>query len=192
MDKEEARPPAHPAIVHFPIALVIFSFLAELLGYLRDNAALRAAAFWSLVAAGLGAALAGPAGYIDMWRATLGEAHNYVHFHLTVGWVLLVAVLLLTLWRWRLYREPGRSAGRGYLAAAFLVLALTLFQGWYGGEMVYAGGAGVAAAGKGTEPADAGRKRLEWMTKALGGDVGHEHGEHGGTTEKQEDGGHKR
>jgi hypothetical protein len=42
--------------------------------------------------------------------------------------------------------------GGGYLFAGSLVVALTLFQGWFGGEMVYTAGAGVAAAGQGTEP----------------------------------------
>jgi hypothetical protein len=44
--------------------------------------------------------------------------------------------------------------------AAFLVLGITLFQGWYGGEMVYAYGAGVAPAGQGTETVDAAKGPL--------------------------------
>jgi hypothetical protein len=43
---------------------------------------------------------------------------------------------------------------------AFLVLAVTLFQGWYGGEMVYAYGAGVAPAGQGTESVEAAKGPL--------------------------------
>ena len=43
-------------------------------------------------------------------------------------------------------------------------MGFTLFQGWYGGEMVYSQGAGVAAAGKGTEPAGNGKQRLDKIT----------------------------
>jgi hypothetical protein len=47
-----------------------------------------------------------------------------------------------------------------YTLAAIVVFSLTMFQGWYGGEMVYSHGAGVAAAGQGTEPAAAAQERL--------------------------------
>jgi uncharacterized membrane protein len=65
-------PPVHPAIIHFPIALVVFSFVADWLGYFRRSDSLRAAAFWSLVAAFLGATVAVATGYSDMWRAHFG------------------------------------------------------------------------------------------------------------------------
>jgi uncharacterized membrane protein len=39
--------------------------------------------------------------------------------------------------------------GWGYLIAAVLVLALTFFQGWLGGELVFADGVGVAPTGQG-------------------------------------------
>lgn len=174
-------PPVHPALVHFPIALVIASFIFDLLGYWRRNAALRAAAFWSLVAAAVSIALTVAAGYYDMNRAALGEAHDYVDFHLKVGWTLAIAVVGLTLWRWLVYRRAERSAGGGYLAAAFIVVLLTLFQGWFGGEMVYSQGAGVAAAGKGTEAPQKGRERLEAVMRFFGAG----HSDHGGQQEHE-------
>ena len=36
-------PPVYPAVIHFPIALVVFSFVAEWLAYFRHNDSLRAA-----------------------------------------------------------------------------------------------------------------------------------------------------
>jgi hypothetical protein len=47
-----------------------------------------------------------------------------------------------------------------YLVAAFLVLGITFFQGWYGSEMVYSYGAGVAPTGQGTEAAMTARQPL--------------------------------
>jgi len=44
-------------------------------------------------------------------------------------------------------------------------MGLALFQGWYGGEMVYSQGAGVAATGKGTESAVNGKQHLDKITK---------------------------
>jgi len=102
----QKMPPIHPALVHFPIALVTFAFVADLVAYLSTGR------YWPRV--GL---------------------------------------------------------------AAFLTLGITVFQGWYGGELVYSQGAGVAAAGKGTEPPSAGFDRLSTVTRRLGGSVEETRGE---------------
>ena len=73
---------------------------------------------------------------------------------------------MLTAWRWFVYARRDRFPGILYLIGAFLVMGLVLFQGWYGGEMVYTQGAGVAAVGKGTEPASNGKQRLDKVTKS--------------------------
>lgn len=178
-------PPIHPALVHFPIALVIFSFIADLFGYFRNNETLRAAGFWSLVGAAVSIPLVVAAGYYDMNRAALGETHEYVAFHMKTGWALLVSVILLTIWRSYIYAKAGQRLNGLYLGAAFLVLALTAFQGWYGSEMVYSQGAGVAAAGKGTEPPKSGHQRLEAVTFGSG-HGGHEEGsEHKKSSEQE-------
>ena len=159
--------PLHPAFVHFPIALVVFSFLADSLGRLSRKASLRATGAWCLLGALIFGAIAAATGYYDMTRtrAVLGETFRYVDFHMDVGWILVGAVVVLTAWRLVLYYRRDRSPGVLYLIAALLVMGLALFQGWYGGEMVYSQGAGVAATGKGTEPADNGKQRLDKITK---------------------------
>ena len=160
-------PPLHPAFVHFPIALVVFSFLTDALGRFSNKASLRAAAFWSLIAALVFGAITAATGYYDMirLRGVLGDTFRYVDFHMDVGFILVGAVVVLTAWRWFVYARRDRSPGIPYLVAALLVMGLVLFQGWYGGEMVYTQGAGVAATGKGTEPAINGKQRLDKVTK---------------------------
>jgi uncharacterized membrane protein len=159
--------PLHPAFVHFPIALVVFSFIADLLGRLFNKTSLRAAGFWSLIGALVFGVVAAATGYYDMTRTrgVLGETFKYVDFHMDIGFVLLGAVLVLTAWRWFGYARRDLSPGIPYLIAALLVMGLVLFQGWYGGEMVFSQGAGVAATGKGTEPAANGKQRLDKVTK---------------------------
>jgi len=158
-------PPLHPAFVHFPIALVVFSFVADLLGRLTKRPSFRAAGFWSLIAALLMGAITAATGYYDFTRAALGETARYADFHQDIGFVLVGCVVVLTIWRWLAYARRDVSPGPLYLIAALLVVGITLFQGWYGGEMVYSQGAGVAAAGKGTEPPASGKQRLERVTK---------------------------
>ncbi len=162
--------PLHPAFVHFPIALVVFSFIADLLGRIFNKASLRAAGFWSLIAALLFGAVTAATGYYDMTRLrpVLGDTYRYVDFHMDIGWILIGAVVVLTAWRWFVYARKDRSPGFAYLIAAVLVMGLVLFQGWYGGEMVYSQGAGVAPTGKGTEPPANGKQLLDKVTKGGG------------------------
>ena len=161
-------PPLHPALVHFPIALVTLSFVFDLFGRMLHKRSLYSSGWWTLCAASVTGILTVPLGYFDMNRAMLDEpTHQLVDIHEKLGWLLLFCVLALTSWRWFLRRQPDRGPRSGYLVAAFLVVCLTLFQGWYGGEMVYSHGAGVAAAEQGTQTAEQARRPLEKINKAL-------------------------
>jgi uncharacterized membrane protein len=130
-----------------------------------------------LVAGLIGGGLTIAAGYLDMNRAALTpETHELVDLHLTMGWILAVALVFLTAWRWLIWYRGQMTINTAYLVAGVMALSLTLFQGWYGAEMVYSYGAGVAAAGQGTENARTAQDRLaavrnflETGTTAIGG-----------------------
>jgi uncharacterized membrane protein len=148
--------PVHPALVHLPIAFVLLSvgadFAARLTPLESRRAAFRTVGFWSLIAGLVGGGLTIAAGYLDMNRAALTpETQELVNLHETIGWVLAITLAMLSAWRWLIWHRGQMTINTAYLVAACLVLAITLFQGWYGGEMVYAYGAGVAPAGQGTE-----------------------------------------
>ena len=66
-------PPMHPAFVHFPIALVVFSFITDLLGRVFGRASFRWAAFWSLIGALILGAVTAATGYYDFTRDTLAQ-----------------------------------------------------------------------------------------------------------------------
>lgn len=75
-------PPLHPAIVHFPIALIVFSFITDLFSRWCDQPRLRATGFWALVGGVIGGVVAAATGYWDMTRDTLGPTDHYVDFHM--------------------------------------------------------------------------------------------------------------
>lgn len=166
--EQSAWPPLHPMLVHFPIALITVSFICDFLSKVFMSASLRSAGWWCLVAGGVTAAGAIPLGYFDMNRASLSwNSHQFVAFHLLVGWMLLGCIAALILWRASFRAKPELSIGGGYLLVAMLVAGLVLFQGWYGGEMVYSHGTGVAAAGQGTRSAAQAAKPLLRIRQAL-------------------------
>ena len=154
-------PPIHPAIVHYPIALVTLSVIADLLGYICGSESLQTVGWWALIGAAIGAALALVAGLFDMNREKIeDEAHKRVHTHMKVGFTLFAAIAGLTVWRWLIYIDQSYRLAWGYLVVALLVLGLTFFQGWLGGELVFADGVGVAPTGQGTESPSKAERRV--------------------------------
>ena len=171
--------PVHPALVHLPIAFVLLSVAADVAARLTKSeprrAAFRTVGFWSLIAGLGGGVLTIAAGYLDLDRAALTpETHALVELHETIGWTLGISLVVLSAWRWLIWHRGQMTINTAYLVAAFLVLSLTAFQGWYGGEMVYAYGAGVAPAGQGTESVQAAKGPLIAVRNLLqpGGAVG--------------------
>jgi uncharacterized membrane protein len=165
-------PPIHPAIVHLPIAFVLLSVIADFCARFTTleprRARFRLLGFWTLVAGLAGGVLTIAAGYLDMNRASLApETHEFVDLHLTLGWILAGLLTVLTAWRWLIWHRGQMTINTSYLVMGALVLGLTLFQGWYGGEMVFSYGAGVAPAGQGTETPEAAQARLAAVRNVL-------------------------
>lgn len=138
--------PVHPILVHFPIALLVLSVAADLVGFFTDNVSLRNTGWWALLGAAIGGVLTVAAGVYDMRRANLQEeVHERVHQHMKVGFALLAAIIGLTVWRWTFYTQPGLPVTAIYLDVALLTAGLAGFQGWLGGELVYTYGVFVKA-----------------------------------------------
>ena len=157
-------PPVHPAIVHYPIALITLSVVADLFGFTFGSQSLQNAGWWALLGAAFGAAMTIVTGLFDMNREKIeDDAHGRVHFHMKVGIALFAAINAVTIWRWLIYTGSRYGLGWGYLIVAFVVLALTFFQGWLGGELVFSDGVGVAPTRQSTEPPSDAKKRVAQM-----------------------------
>lgn len=154
-------PPIHPALVHFPIALIVFSAIADLLGYVYGNETLTGAGWWSMLGAALGGVLAAGAGYFDMTRENLKPAaRDRVRTHMKIGIAAVAVVAALTFWRWIIFSSPGYSINTLYLIGVLAGVLLIFFQAWLGGEIVYGYGVGVAPDGQGTERPEDAEKRV--------------------------------
>ena len=138
--------PVHPLLVHFPIALLMLSVVADASAFFGAPASLRAAGWWALLGAAVMSLLTVLTGLYDMRRAMMSEAtHQRVHRHRAVGLTLAGAIIGLTVWRWTLGGDAA-TVGIGYLTLAGLTVVLTAFQGWLGGELVFTHGVGVRPA----------------------------------------------
>lgn len=131
--------PLHPAVVHFPIALLGTSILFDVVGLVRDEPIWWMIAFWN-IALGLGAAaVAATTGLVDsmgIWGDPPATKIVTRHLVAVVSAVSCYGVALV------IRQGPHAPVGTalvGTLALEALGLGLLLVGGWFGGELVYGG-----------------------------------------------------
>lgn len=125
----------HPAIVHFPIALLIAAALAELLSLRFNPAFFSNAARFSLWVGALGAAGAALIGWLyGGFRLTDEEAVLTVH-----RWngTAIAVLALAALWLGERRARPPLFRSGLYRGALILTTSLVTLNGYLGGLMVY-------------------------------------------------------
>ena len=133
--------PIHPMLIPFPIAFFVATFVCDLVFWGIRNPSWFDATLWLLGAGVIMAALAAVAGLTDV----LGEARIRA---LSTAWWHAggnVLVVLIEIVNFFLRYGEGSSAvlPTGIILSA-IVVAILLFTGWKGWELVYRGRVGVA------------------------------------------------
>ena len=129
--------PLHPPLVHFPIALLVLSVVADWIAYLLNRPSLAATGWWAMAGATMGGLMAVATGLIDSHRGSIGPSvEALVNRHMYVGIAMLITLTVMTVWRWSIFASK-RSMDWIYLTAGTLALGLMFYQGWLGGELVY-------------------------------------------------------
>jgi uncharacterized membrane protein len=136
----------HTIVVHFAVALLVTSVLADVLALLGDEDDLRIVGAWTLVFGALAAAFAVLSGLAAADAAApSGIAETVVLRHRNFAFATTASVLPPAAWRFALKgRLPDRAAGL-YWLFVFVGLGLLVITGWYGGAAVYRHGVGVLA-----------------------------------------------
>lgn len=133
----------HPALVHFPIALLLASVFIEALALIFRKEMWHGTSLWTLLLGWAGAVAAVLTGRQAMAVAKHSmETHRIMERHENIGYAVLAAATVLVVWRLRRKdRLPRRQRW-----AAWIVLALTCggmaYGATLGGEMVYEYGVG--------------------------------------------------
>lgn len=123
----------HVAIIHFPIALLLVSFLFDLLAVWRKSQALEAAARFNLFCAAVSSLFAVATG-LAAWQWLLHGAELTGALRLHLGFALASFVMLigLSLWR-RTLPDHGQLMGWRYLLLTFIACVLISLTGHMGG-----------------------------------------------------------
>lgn len=136
----------HPAVVHFPIALVVAAFIFDLIGVVAKDDSFRRAGLYCLLGALFGAIFACITGYQAETTARLVQsAAGRLADHKQAGIINLALIVLLIAGRIVLEARPAmRRRGYAlYLMVALLAVINILRAGYLGEELVYLHGAGV-------------------------------------------------
>ena len=148
-------PPLHPIFVHLPLALIPLSVAADWIGLVRNKPLALLFGRFSLLLAWVAMLPTMFFGYFDYGRLFESEpVFSLLRLHFKLGWTLFVCLTALGVWRARINFVAASRVGShaGYLSCAALVFGLTVFQGWYGGELVYGAGTAVYAPEKKRAP----------------------------------------
>jgi uncharacterized membrane protein len=137
----------HPAIVHFPVALLSLSGLCIMLSWVFGQGCVRFA-YACLVLGALGALAAALMGWsfaetrglmswTEMIKSTADEQESNEFFHRWLGTLTAFASLAAAWMAYRAGKPDGTRPGWGWKTAALLLAALVGIVGHQGGEMVY-------------------------------------------------------
>ena len=141
--------PIHPMIIPFPIALWVFSLVADTIYLWRGNPLWRDwIAFYTLLGGIIGAALAAIPGLIDWLSLKDREVVKIANWHARLN----VIALLIFAGSFYLRTTSGADlVGGNYtipLMLSVVGVILITISGWLGGEMVFKHGVAVAAGSK--------------------------------------------
>jgi uncharacterized membrane protein len=138
------RHPVHPMLIPFPIALWIFSLVADVIYLWRGNLVWRDyVAFYTLLGGIIGAAAAAVPGFIDWLSIKDREVKKLADWHARLN----VIALLIFIADFYLRTTGGARWVGGSLTIPLLLsvlgIILITISGWLGGEMVYVHGVAV-------------------------------------------------
>ena len=145
--------PIHPMLIPFPIALWVFSLVADVIYLWRGNPVWRDwIAFYTLLGGIIGGVLAAVPGFIDWLSLKDREVVKIANWHARLN----VIALLIFVASFYLRTASGAGLVGGSYTIPFVLsvvgVILITISGWLGGEMVFRHGVAVdAGAGAGAE-----------------------------------------
>lgn len=131
--------PIHPMLIVFPIALFIFSFIADIIYVMAWGRSIwYDIALYTMAGGIIGALLAAMPGFIDYLSITEPRAKRTATAHMVIN-LIVVAIFALSLYLHISY-PPGEYLP---IVLSGIGVFLMAISGWLGGELVYVMGVSV-------------------------------------------------
>lgn len=130
--------PIHPIVVHFVIAMVLFSFCCDVVGYFSRNYRLFEVSFWNLFVAAIAIFVAVIFGQFEAGLAQVYEAvQPALNLHTVIGWSLSAIVVATTAWRLVIRARNPHKVPTAYLGVATFLVCLVCLQVYLGSRLVW-------------------------------------------------------
>lgn len=130
--------PIHPIIVHFVIAMVLFSFFCDLVGYFAHHVRLLEVGFWNMFVAAIAIFVAIIFGQLEAGLANIYPAvQPTLNFHTIMGWSLGAIVAAVTAWRFVIRDRNPLKLPPAYLGVATFLVCLVLLQVYLGSKLFW-------------------------------------------------------
>lgn len=128
----------HPIVVHFVIALVLFAFFCDVIGYFTGKTRLFEVSWWNMCLATIAVFVA-----VILGQFEAGLAHPYtaakpvLGLHTIIGWSLSGIIAAITAWRYVIRIRNPHKISIYYLGAGLLLTVIVGLQVYLGDELVW-------------------------------------------------------
>ncbi|MGD1714576.1 DUF2231 domain-containing protein [Dapis sp. BLCC M172] len=128
----------HPIVVHFVIAMVLFAFLCDIIGYFTRNFRLYEVSWWNMFFATISIFIAIIFGQYEAGLAQPYEAVQPVlNLHTLIGWSLSGIIAAITGWRYVIRSNNAEKLPMPYLGLGFVLVGIVFFQVYLGDKLVW-------------------------------------------------------
>ena len=128
----------HPIVVHFVIAMVLFAFFCDIVGYFTRNYKLYEVSWWNMFVATISIFIAIIFGQIEAGLAIAYDAvEPILNLHTLIGWSLSGIIAAITGWRYVIRSKDSKNLPLGYLGVGLLLTLIVFFQVYLGDELVW-------------------------------------------------------
>ncbi|BAZ04938.1 DUF2231 domain-containing protein [Calothrix sp. NIES-3974] len=128
----------HPIVVHFVIAMVLFAFLCDVIGYFTRNPRLLEVSWWNMFFATISIFVAIVFGQIEAGLALAYRAVEPVlNLHTLIGWSLSGVIAAITGWRYVIRLRDPKSLPISYLGVGVFLTLLVCYQIYLGDKLVW-------------------------------------------------------
>ena len=130
----------HPMIVHFPVAIIIVGFTAEVASlFFKSEKCLSKTGFYLMILGALAAIAAWSTGHLFAGEPTGGEILKIFTKHETGGFITMIVMIIGSVFRIWLVVKKKEETRLKWVAFGFYFLAFCAvsFTGYLGGSMVY-------------------------------------------------------
>ncbi len=126
--------PVHPMVIVFPLGLLPVASIFDIIYLSTNNGHWADMSYWIIAAGVIGALIAAVFGFVD-WlgipEGTRAKSIGLIHG------VANVIVVLLFIVSWFMRRPDTSAPPLLAIVLGWIAIAIALFSGWLGGELVY-------------------------------------------------------